>query len=755
MADMNAKDQRLMSFIKSKAELSKTYDYRSADGFSAYVGDDFPLYSKLPVGVAIPDDTDGRVRGTDEVVRPTYSSYKSRDVFETIEKYMPYIMRPLGQSKHLIEIIPNSPEDQIQARKESRALNFMVLKSEKYYQAFHDFVKNFLIYRNAYLEVYVDKKVVVEMHMDLVMPEVHERMKKDNNINILNTRERSQGIAIEYTERKIVEELVIRCIPNERMFIDNNHDEPGLDKCKFIVHKETVTRSDLRAMGYSDDFVDYGGQTDDAGSQDVDFSPEKLERDTFTGDYTNDEMQYDEENDALTPVDIWKVVALYDYDDDGYAELNRIIMTDWKILDVKIINMVPYVSAAAIMIPNEHKGMSMAETIKPIESVNDNLYRRMFNNIHRAGISRKYINMDAMTHGDTLDALVNSESQVVPINTWGGKITDVIYSDPVQPVSQEIASIIQMMKDTVSARSGVNPDDEIDPATLQRSTQQTFQNASNDSKERPGLLIRNIAEIALRPLFVKVHYLLRRHPELLTIVRNGGMWENIDPSTWPERKKMMATVGMAQLNPVQLQTFLFNFFTIMKELPDALVNKDKIFNLLSDYLHSGGIEDASEYLIDPENEAEQPPPPPPDPQAELISAQTGLVKKQTEAEDKRIELENQRQIFEKENNQEKINLEASKLEADREDKEEKIAIEKDKLVELRRGNDLKELELDYRYEIDKDRVRLDEDKQISQETKIPEEINEIEAEIDKLEAETDKIKEETKHVGEEMETTNE
>ena len=755
-SEMPMKDQKLFAYIEGKSELCKSYDYRSADGFSSYVGDDFPLYNKLPAGVAIPENTDGRVRGTDDTKKPTYSSYKSRDVFETIEKYLPYLLRSLGQSKELISIIPNKPNDEKQARKEARALNFMVLKSNKYYSQLHDFLKNFFIYRNAYMEVDVVQKMEVTSNMDLFPPEIVEQMEQNNAFTIINKKERTQGIAVEFIERKSIKELMIRCIPNERMRIDNEHDEVNLDNCKFVEHTETLTRSDLRSMGYSDEFVDYSGQTSQhSDEQDINFEPEKLERDSFTGDFVGDYEQYTEDDNALSPVTVKKTFCRYDYDQDGFTELIKVVRTDWKILEVKIVNMIPYISAAAIMIPNEHVGMSMAETLKPIEAVNDNLFRRMFNNIHRSGISRKYINMDAMTHGDTLDAMVNSESQVVPINTWGGKITDVIYSDPVQPITQEISAVIGLMKEIVASRSGVNAQDSPDPQTLQRSTQGAYMEARDDSMERPGALIRTVAEVAIKPLFVKVHYLLRRNPELLTMVRNAGMWEEADPSTWPDRKDMMVSVGLAQLNRQQLQAFLFNFFNIMKELPDTLVNEEKIFNALSDYLHSGGVEDSTEYIINPENEEEKPPPPEPDPQTLLIAAQTELVKKQAESEPARLQLEEARQQREEKEANEKVRLENLKREDLKEEKEDKLELEREKLAQTERQNDLKETELDYKYAIDKEKNRLLEDKQDGEHIKIPEEIEKIESEVDKLQAEIDNIDKETSLMTKETETTNE
>ena len=98
--------------------------------------------------------------------RDGYSKYTTREALETVEWVLPSILRVFLSGKKIVSFDPVSAEDEAAADQETDIVNHKLMKSNggDGFLALHHFIKDALMFPNAYIKAYVDESEKVTTH---------------------------------------------------------------------------------------------------------------------------------------------------------------------------------------------------------------------------------------------------------------------------------------------------------------------------------------------------------------------------------------------------------------------------------------------------------------------------------------------------------------------------------------------------------------------------------------------------------------
>ena len=214
------------------------------------------------------------------------SQVVSTDVADTIESLLPNLLRVFTASDKVVSCEPMTAEDIPMADQATAYLNHVFYKENDGFQLLYNFFKDALIEKNGFLKIYWDdsEKVDYETYENLsivekealqdtkdeietVEEEVFEDESAKEEFEKVLEQYKLQGIDVSQVQvpnfnlynckiKRITKtgRVKVESIPPEEFLIDRG--AKTIEDADFISHKVLMTRSDLVAMGYSQDEVD-------------------------------------------------------------------------------------------------------------------------------------------------------------------------------------------------------------------------------------------------------------------------------------------------------------------------------------------------------------------------------------------------------------------------------------------------------------------------------------------------------------------
>lgn len=570
--------------------------------------------------------------------RDGYSKFTTREVLEAVEWAMPAIVRIFTAGDKIVSFEPSGFEDEPAADQETDVVNYAVQRANggDGFLALYSFIKDALVNPTAYAKVYVEEKErsFVRTRNGLLAADL-EKLVTDDTIEILEQETETVqaplmngrgetalqdvelfNVRIRQTDNK--PKLHVIPVPGEEVLVDNEFTSLDLDNAHFVAHRNRKTYSDLIAMGIpARDLESIGGFEDDA-----EWNDERTHRLFY-----EDEHPDDEENDPDPTMRTYWVHEIWmwvDYDGDGRAEYRRIFLIGDHVFENEEDDYQPMVAMSSSIVPHKHSGMSLAEMVEDLQRLLTTLTRQLLDNTYKTNTNRKFINEDSLTEdGATMDAMLDPTSEYVPV--IGDPRNAVM---PEQPVSvlRDILPVIQHAQAATSMRTGVAPENNVDPDVLQKTTYGAFMGAMEKAGERIELIARIMAETGVKQLFRKAHKLCRTYPDIATTVKLRGKWVSVDPLEWPERTDMSVNVGLGFSDKRQLVQMLVQLLAIQKEaMALGIATPQHIYNSLERLVEASDVGAVEQYFISPADPNFQPPQPQPDPQGELFKAQAQAV----------------------------------------------------------------------------------------------------------------------------------
>lgn len=486
---------------------------------------------------------------------------------DTVEWIMPQLMRMFVGSKQICRFDPEGQQDIEQAQAESDAVNHIFIKENNGFFVLYDYFKDALLLRNGYARVdWIEEKYSnLERYSGLTEDELAQVMQpkeKDEEIEVIEQREYPLPLPLGLmsaagaspqnpTQQQIpgavqpqsptMFDVKIRrtgkrgrvkvdCIPSEEMRISPRTRGINLDDSPFVEEISRVSRSELIEDGYSRDVVDKLPEG----------RPAWLDLDELARNELVDQLSIeDPAQHAMQQVERRQVVMPLDYDDDGIAELRRLMIAGDKVLENEEVEEQIYTSSAPNRMPHRHTGISLYDEIVDLQIIKTQLFRGGLDNLALANNSRTAVDWQNCNIDDLLTSrpggVVRGKG---PPGQWIQALespTNII--EQVFPAMEYCDKLREMRTGVGRTTMGLDADE------LQDVTKGNYLAAQSMATLKIEMVARLLAE-GVKDIFTKMHNTILRHQDKPFEFEVSGKWIKADPTTWRRRSKVSVNVGL-------------------------------------------------------------------------------------------------------------------------------------------------------------------------------------------------------------------
>ena len=568
--------------------------------------------------------------------REGHSSFVTREVMEAVEWAAPELIRLFFGNDRVVAFEPVGPEDEGLAQQETDIINYAVERANDGggFLAVHNFIKDALLNPTAYVKVWMEEKETRKVHDATEIPaEQLQEFLNDPSIELLEQDSRQimvpqpgapggpmipvEVFDLKYRETKQEKRMRVVGVPAEEVLIDSELTTTDLDEAAFVCHRSRQTYTNLVKMGYDRAKLDRAVSS----QEEMTWNEERVNR-LF---YEDESPAHNEEenggsDDSMRSLWVHECTAWVDTDGDGVAEYRRIVLIGNEVFENEETTYQPLVAMSSIIIPHKHNGLSVAQLVQDIQTLLSELTRQLLDNVRSINNRRRFISEDALIEdGRTYSAAMNPASVLIPVR---GLARDAVFPDPSLPIIADLLPVIQDQRQATSMRTGVSPENSLDPGTLKQSTYGAFMGAMEKANSRLELFARVMAETGLKKMYLKAHQLHRMHPDIAKAIRLRNEWVQVDPRNWRDRTDIKVNVGLGFANKQQMLTAVMQTMELQQQVaPMGLADVQTGYNALSKFSQLSGIGSAEFYFKDPSAPDWQPPEPQPSPEAELMKAQ--------------------------------------------------------------------------------------------------------------------------------------
>jgi len=567
------------------------------------------------------------------------SQVVSTDVSDTIESLLPNLLRVFTASDKVVHCEPMTAEDVPMAAQATAYLNHVFYKENDGFQLLYNFFKDALIEKNGFLKIYWDdsEKVDYETYENLSIVEkealqdtkdeietVEEEVFEDESAKekfeeVLKQYE-MQGVDISQVQVpdfnlynckikriKKTGRVKIESIPPEEFLIDKG--AKTIEDADFVSHKVLMTRSDLVAMGYPQDEVD------ELPKSDLDiYNDEETVRLADVDDY-----RISSSTDTSTEkVLVYESYVKYDYDQDGIAELRKIVSAGadgYHILSNMPCDSVPFVTITPIPMPHRFYGRSISELVEDVQLMKSTVMRQLLDNMYLTNNNRVAV-MDGMVNMD--DLLTTRPGGIVRTKQPPNQVMQPLQA---QPISQQAFPLLSYLDSVREGRTGVSKEAQgLSPDTLNAKTATGVNALMQQTQMRSELIARVFAETGVKDLFKKIFELMVKYQDKEKIIMMSNQYVPVRPTEWKDRFNISIVVGLGTGSKEQ-QTIMLNSilerqlqaFQLQggKEMP--MVNLKNMYNTLTKMVENAGLKNVETYFVDPDVGKQMMPPPAPPP----------------------------------------------------------------------------------------------------------------------------------------------
>jgi hypothetical protein len=610
------------------------------------------------IGYLDTETTEDRRRALEYYLRNPYgneqegrSQIVTGEVAEAIDGALPQLIRVFTTTEDIVYFEPKGPQDEESAKQATDYCNWAFYRDNDGMLILHNWFKDALLQKVGVVKSYWDDKVDVrkEEYKNLTEDEL-ALLLSDQSLKVIKQE-------IEYTEQQDMMGNIIQ-IPSYEVYVQRTEESGqvkienvppeeflisksarNIEESSFVAHRRLMTRSELIAMGFDKDIVE-----DLATYNDLEFSPERIAR-FPNGEQPDQNTSLDQ---AMQTLEVYECYIRIDEDDDGIAELRRIIYCGSEILEDEECDYVPFHSICPIPIPHKFFGQSLADRTMDIQLQKSTITRQSLDNLYLTNNSR----VGAVDGQVNMDDLLNA--------TPGGVIRlknpNALVPLTVQSTFAQAMPMLEYLDAVQAKRTGVSDAQQgMDPDVLNNVTATAVAAMMKSNSGKLELIARIFAETGVKSLFKGILHLLGKYQDKPRVVRMRGKYVTFDPRTWANEYDISVNVGLGSGDREQklamLQMVLAKQEQIIQQYgpSNPLVSVAQYRNTLAKFIESAGFKDANEFMneITPEQNAQlsQPQPPTPDAQAEIAKMLAEVEREKTQAkaqiDSAKLELEKQ------------------------------------------------------------------------------------------------------------------
>jgi hypothetical protein len=629
------------------------------------------------------DTTDERQEALKYYLREPYgnevegkSSIVTGEVAEAVDGALPQLIRVFTSSDNVVEFAPAKDGDEQNAEQATQLVNHVFYKDNDGFLILHNWFKDALLQKTGVVKAYWndDKDLTKEKYegltddelmmlmqdpeVELVSQEIIEESTVDE-LTGLSTFSKSNNVTLRRTKNN--GKIVVENVPPEEFLISKR--AKTIQDSPFVAHRRMITRSELVAMGFDKDTVNAleSGDT-------LEFSPDRIAR-YSRGEQPNSMGSQDE---SMEVVEVYECYIQVDYNDDGIAELRRIVYASNEILSDEECDYVPFHSICPIPIPHKFYGQSLADRTLDIQLIKSTVTRQMLDNLYLTNNSRiaaveGQVNLD--------DLLTSTAGGVVRVKNAGAIVPLTVQSSASQsfPMLEYLDGVQAKRTGVSDAQQGLSAD------VLQNVTATAVATMSNASYGKLELIARIFAETGVKSLFKGILQLLCKYQDVTRTLRINGKFVPFNPREWDTEYNVTINVGLGtgsrQEQLATMQMILGKQEQILQAygVSNPLISLKQYRDTLAKFVHMAGFKDATAFMneITPEIEqqviqnASQEKADPNTRAAEILAQverEKAQLRQQTEMA--KLELEKQQMELDNARKQLELQMQAFKIQAD-------------------------------------------------------------------------------------------
>ena len=479
--------------------------------------------------------------------------------------------------------------------------------------------------------------------------------------------------------KRVVEKTNVRleAVPRASFIIS-----PGANSIKeaeLVGEEQVVTRSQLVEWGYEKAAVDSLRM----------FMGEEAEEEARKGDDYGE--QIDSTTKALQEVMIYEVYVRLDTDDDGIAELHRVVFGDGAgegsvsagqvLLGHEQVDEAPYSEVVIEREAHQFEGRSIYEDMRDVQRVKTAILRGILDNAYAVNNPKPAVQAEMVMNPETL--LKGAWGEAIQLKT-GARVQDAIQWSQVPFVGANLFGVMEYFDTMAKDRTGItDASGGVDPEAFQNTSATAAHLMSESGIAQADAIIRSVSGGIARA-FRGVLKLVIAHSDKSAVVRMNDEWVEYDPATWNVNMNAIVNVGLGggtkERDMAVLQIILGLQREILTTLGDdnPLVKPEQFYNTLDKITETAGFASSGKYFTKPDAEQiqakRQEDAQKPDPEQQKLQAQM-----QMQMQLEQMKMQSNR---DKEQAQMEADLQVKQVEiqARSQDNAEKWAIEREKLA---------------------------------------------------------------------------
>ena len=627
-----------------------------------YLGGELSSQRRKSIEYYLGDKLGTEIDGRSQVV--------STDVSDTVESILPNLLRVFTASDKVVRCDPVTAEDIEISEQATAYLNHVFYKQNDGFSLLYNFFKDALIEKNGFLKIYWDESETIEheTYRNLTPAEKEALNDTKDEIEVIEEEtivdevvKEQQEMAKQQAEQQGVDisnvefpdpvlynckikrirkqgQVKIESIPPEEFLIERK--AKTIKDADFVAHKVYMSRSQLIEMGFDEETVN-----NLPASQDQNFNTEDVARTRNIESYNLDTPT----DKSTAKIQVFETYIRYDYDNDGIAELRKIICAGEDghfILENMPCDSIPFVTITPIPMPHRFYGRSISELVEDIQLMKSTVMRQLLDNMYLTNNNRVAI-MDGMVNMD--DLLTTRPGGVVRTKQPPGQVMQPLQA---QPISNQAFPMLSYLDSVREVRTGISKQVQgLDPNTLNAKTATGVNALMTQTQMRSELIARVFAETGVKDLFRKIFELMVKYQDKQQIIELNNTYIPVKPTEWKDKFNINIVVGLGTGSKEQQIIMLNNIlerqlqaFNLQggKEMP--MVTLKNMYNTLSKIIENAGLKNVDAYFVNPDIGKQQMPPPQPPPltpieKIEFTRINSEEKRKVAELELERLELQ--------------------------------------------------------------------------------------------------------------------
>ncbi|KQS79045.1 phage portal protein [Rhizobium sp. Leaf384] len=539
------------------------------------------------------------------------SKVVSRDVRANIKKAKPSLVRTLLGNDKVVEYEPVAEGEEEQAEQATEYVNYVVLPESKGYEAIEDALTDAMKLRNGIIRWYYDKKITVSVsdHTGLDEDAVTQLV-ADDSVEVLEASQALDAVQQPEGSTMLVQvydlrikrrsekgRWVVEAVPPEQFLV--HPDTLDLDESPMVGINLRQRRSDLIAMGFDRtkiEAIPCVSESDDKESE------EETRRDIYS---FGDDMPK-----ALEELEYYELYVRIDEDDDGIAELRRLIYAGSikaeNLLENKEWDEIPFADVVIERKPHQREGVSITDDTMDDQKVKTVLLRETLDNLYWQNKPQPIAQEEAIVNPDA----VLNPSFGKPIRvTAGTDVRSALGFTQVPFVAGQSFQMLDYFDKRMRNVTGISDaSGGLPPDALQNVTATASAMIEQSGIGQTELMVRTAAR-GLKRVFRGLLKLIIKHQDKPRTVRLRGKWVTFDPRQWNADMDATVNVGlgagtrerdmMAMNMILGLQEKLLNAYG---DADNPFVKPDNVSNAISKLVEAAGLPSADMFFAKPSPE---------------------------------------------------------------------------------------------------------------------------------------------------------